>query len=163
MFSITNAAVRAQLAPAAWGQDAVTNASNILVFAVPNVIGPADVDAFVQLTATTRGVAVDSLKGYADMMKGSVASRTPEQNKAWAAKQAYIALGVALSAAATEGIDSTPMEGFDPAKFDEILGLSKLGYSSVVMMALGTRAATDQYAALKKVRVSKDQLVVEVK
>lgn len=162
-FVVTNPEVRAKLRAAAWNQSQLTDASQIIVFAVPNALSAADADALLELTAKTRGVALESLKGYSDMLKGSISSRTPEQNKEWAARQAYIALGVALSAAAVEGIDSTPMEGFDPKQFDEILGLSKLGWSSVVTLALGTRSSQDGYAKLAKVRFPKEKLVVEVK
>ena len=163
VFLVNDPAVRAKLRAAAWGQSPFTDASSVLVFAARTDIGPAAVDEFIALTAKTRGITIESLKSYDDMIKGSVASRSPEQNTQWAARQAYIALGVALSAAAVEGIDSTPMEGFDPKQFDEILSLAKLDLTSVVCLALGTRSTEDAYAKLKKVRPAKEQIVTEVK
>ncbi|MBL7712960.1 MAG: NAD(P)H-dependent oxidoreductase, partial [Chitinophagaceae bacterium] len=56
-------------------------------------------------------------------------------------------------AAANEQVDATPMEGFNPAALDEILGLEAKGLGSVAIMALGYRdAANDYLLGAKKVR-----------
>jgi nitroreductase len=71
---------------------------------------------------------------------------------------------VALAAAAEGRVDSTPMEGFDPAKLDEILGLRARGLRSVVIMPLGYRQeAGDWLAGLTKVRRPTAQFLTEVK
>jgi hypothetical protein len=44
------------------------------------------------------------------------------------------------------------MEGFVPAKFDEILGLEKEGRTAAVLCPVGYRSADDRYAGLPKVR-----------
>lgn len=85
-----------------------------------------------------------------------------EQRLAWAAKQAYIALGVLLSAAADMEIDACPMEGFQPGKFDEILGLKELGLTSVVIAPIGYRADTDVYSKMAKVRRPTDELFIHI-
>ena len=151
---------REKLKAAAWGQGQITDASEFLVFAVSTNYGEKDVDAFIQQTATTRNMSVETLVEYASMIKGSVASRTPEQLITWHTNQAYIALGVLLTAAAIENIDASPMEGFDAKQFDEILGLAALNLKSVVVVALGYRSSDDNFAGLAKVRVSKDNLVI---
>ena len=97
------------------------------------------------------------------MLKGTIASRTPEELANWATKQAYIALGVLVTTAATMGIDVGPMEGFDPKKFDEILGLEKIGLESKVIAAVGFRAEDDAAAKYAKVRYPKDKVVIEIK
>jgi nitroreductase len=52
-----------------------------------------------------------------------------------------------------EKIDSTPMEGFDPVKIDELLGLAETGRTAVLLLALGFRdAEKDSLANLPKVR-----------
>jgi nitroreductase len=87
------------------------------------------------------------------MVKGTVNSLTEEQKITWAQKQAYIGLGFALVAAATEEVDSTPMEGFAPSKVDEVLGLNEMGLKSCVILTLGYRDSNNDYlASLKKVR-----------
>ncbi len=153
--------VRAQLKAVAWGQPQITDASELFVFAVKTDLSDTNVDEFINLTATTRGMPVESLAEYAGMIKGTVNSLSPEHKEAWASRQAYIGLGVLLATAALEEIDATPMEGFTTAKFDEILGLNKLNLKSVVVCTAGYRSESDTYANLAKVRVSKGDLVVE--
>ena len=69
------------------------------------------------------------------------------------AKQAYIALGLAVAAAAEQKVDATPMEGFDNAKMDEIPGLGKFGLKSVAILPIGYRDEDrDWLVNLKKVR-----------
>ena len=162
IINIKNPEIRAKLRAAGYNQPQITDASQFLVFTVPTNLGEKDVDAFIQLTAETRGASLDSLKDYSDMLKKGIAGRTPEQNIVWAAKQAYIALGVLLTSAAIEKIDASPMEGFDPKQFDEILGLKEYGLTSVVIAALGFRSPEDKYTKLAKVRLAKEDLFIEV-
>jgi len=89
--------------------------------------------------------------------------RAAEDNFQWAARQAYIGLGTALIAAAAEQVDSTPMEGFDAAQVDRILGLSEKGLRSVVLLSLGYRdEEQDWLAPLKKVRLPVEEFALEV-
>lgn len=85
-------------------------------------------------------------------------SATPESQFAWASKQTYIALGQLLLAAATLGIDSTPIEGFDANKMDEILGLKAQGLKSIVVAALGYHHPNDVNAIRPKSRLARDQI-----
>ena len=72
-------------------------------------------------------------------------------------------MGTALIAAAQEQVDSTPMEGFDPAKVDDILNLREKGLRSVVMLPLGYRADEgDWLVDLKKVRPARAQFITEL-
>ena len=71
------------------------------------------------------------------MILSTYPPREAEVNYQHAARQAYIGLGTALIAAAEESIDCTPMEGFDPEKVDEILGLKERGLRSVILLPLG--------------------------
>jgi len=89
-------------------------------------------------------------------------NKTPEQARVWADKQAYLALGFSLVAAAAEEVDATPMEGFAPDAVDEILGLKALGLHSAVALTLGFRdAANDYLVNAKKVRRTTDKLVIK--
>jgi nitroreductase len=161
---VTDTVVRTKLREAAWGQSQITDAGALIVFCVRKNIDDALVDSYMQSIATTRSVPLDTLKGFADSIKGSLKSRpTPESAREWATRQVYIALGVLLTTAAHLDIDACPMEGFDPKKFDDILGLAALGLESRVLAAVGFRSADDKAAAMKKVRFSKEDVVVEVK
>ena len=135
---------------------------NQITFEVAGIqnIDDAFVDKYVAFTAETRGVTVESLKGFADMMKGAVIARPPEARNEWSTRQVYLALGVLLAAAASEGIDAGPMEGFDPEKYDEILELKTKGLKSVLIMPIGYRANDDMFAELKKVRKEVSESVI---
>ncbi|HEX8994087.1 MAG TPA: NAD(P)H-dependent oxidoreductase [Candidatus Paceibacterota bacterium] len=154
---VTDPAVRMKLREASWGQAQVTDASHFIVLAAQT---PDDalVDSYVANIAMSRGVNVDSLAGLAQMIKGMLAGMSAEQRLQWAQKQVYIALGVILTVAAMLGVDSCPMEGFDPAKYDEILNLPEQGLHATVVCALGSRAAEE--TTLSKIRLPMDVVVV---
>ena len=159
---VTNPEVRKKLREVGYNQLKITEASHLIVFTVEKNIDEKLADKFIESISKIRGVNIADLKGYADMIKGSIASRTPEQNVEWATRQVYIALGVLITSAAIQGIDVGPMEGFDPKKFDEILGLEKMGLESKVIAAVGFRASDDPSASYKKVRYSQDEIVIRV-
>ena len=157
---ITDPKLREVLKPLAWGQPQVTEASHFVVFARKTTMSEEDVAKFVNLTTDSRGMPRGSLQSYYDMMVGDLI-KGPRHAwvKEWAARQTYIALGNLLTAAALLGIDACPMEGLDPAKYDEVLGLSAKGYATVCACALGYRAAADKYATTKKVRFPAAELI----
>jgi len=156
VFVVENPEVRAQLKEKSWGQTQITDASHLFVFAAQKTLTATHIDALVALTAQTRGLAESDLQGYGDFMKNSTAHLTEEQQLAWNTKQAYIALGFLLDEAARLEIDATPMEGFDPAGYNEILGLTD--YSAVVVAPVGYRSSEDQLQHAAKVRKSKEEL-----
>ena len=117
----------------------------------------------VNNTANNRNLPAEALDGYFNMVKANNDSLTETQRAIGASRQAYIALATALVAAAFEEVDASPMEGFNPAMVDELLGLKEKGLQSVVLLALGYRnEATDHLIKAKKVRKSKAQLFVEI-
>jgi len=153
---VSNKEVKQQLQAAAYGQVQVGNSSHVLVFCVPIQITEANVQNFINHVASVRSIPVNVLDGYKDMILGLTNSFTLEQQQNWAAKQAYLALGTALAAAAEQKIDACPMEGFDAAQFDKILGLEVLGLKPVVIMPIGFRAENDVTAHFIKVRKPKE-------
>jgi nitroreductase len=160
---ITDPAMRAKLLPASYSQPQITNASHLVVFAAKKNFGEADVDAFIKHTAATRGVPVESLTPFRDMLVGGIVRAQDEQARdAWARNQAYIALGNLLTSAALLGIDACPMEGFDRAQYDEILGLKEQGYASAVIATLGYRTSNDKYADAAKVRFPREQIFAHI-
>ena len=160
---VTNPEVKAQLSAAAYCQSQIVDGSHVLVFAAWDNYTAERIDAVVANLETERGGKSDAVTGYYDNLKAQYLPRTAEVNYEHAARQAYIAFGLALTAAAFEAVDSTPMEGFDPAKVDEILGLREKGLRSVTIMPLGYRAeAGDWLNGAKKVRKPMDELVTLV-
>ena len=157
---IADPAKRAALLPHAWGQRQVVDASHLIVFAARTALTRADVEQFIARTAQVRGVPVEALNGYRDMMIGDLVEG-PRSGSVpqWAARQAYIALGNLLTSAALLGVDTCPLEGLVPAEFDRILGLTDTGYVTVVACALGYRAVGDKYASAPKVRLDASELV----
>ncbi|MFZ2253309.1 MAG: NAD(P)H-dependent oxidoreductase [Minisyncoccia bacterium] len=162
LVEVKDVALRAKLKDdASYGQAQVTDASHLFVVAVRTDMDETFVDEFVARTADIRGVDIAALKGFRDMMVGDIVSRTPENKFAWAGRQAYIALGAMIETAALLGIDAGPMEGFNPSKVDEILGLSEKNLHAVGYLALGYRG-DDSYSKSAKVRVSYDNFVIVV-
>lgn len=152
--------LKLRLQAAAYNQEQVGTASEVLVFCIPTSITSADVDQYIALVASERGLTVEDLAGFKQMIASTVLELTAEQQQQWSAKQAYISLGTALATAAQERIDSCPMEGFDTAQFDEILELEKQGLKSLVIMPLGYRSSDDATANYKKVRKATDVLYI---
>jgi nitroreductase len=160
---VTDPAMRARLLPASYGQPQISAASHLVVFASKNNFNEADVDAHIRHTAAVRGVPVETLAPYRDMLVGGIVKAQDEAARnAWARNQAYIALGNLLTSAALLGIDACPMEGFDRAQYDEILGLKAMGYSSGVIATLGYRSSADKYSDALKVRFPREQVVTRV-
>jgi nitroreductase len=160
---VTDPAVRAKLLPASYGQAQITDASHLVVFAAKKNFSEVDVDAFINHTAATRGVAVESLAPFRGMLVGGIVQAMDEPARdAWARNQTYIALGNLLTSAALLGVDACPMEGFDRAQYDDLLGLKAQGYATAVIATLGYRTAADRYANAPKVRFSKEQIFAHV-
>jgi nitroreductase len=160
---VTDPAVRAKLIPASYGQEKVSTASHLVVFAAKNNFGEADVDAHLQNVAKTQGVPIEALAPLRGMLVGGIVKAQDETARnAWARNQTYIALGNVLTSAALLGIDACPMEGFDRAQYDEILGLKAKGFAAAVIATLGYRSATDKYASAPKVRFPKEQIFDQV-
>jgi nitroreductase/dihydropteridine reductase len=159
---IEDAATREKLRAAAYGQPQITDASQLIVFAAETGIDEAFGKSYIDNIALVRKTPRENLAGLEGMVLGAINSRTPENRLLWAQRQAYIALGVLISATAELDIDSCPMEGFDPAQFDEILGLKEKGLTATVIATIGYRAEDDPYSQLAKVRRPKDEFFIHI-
>ncbi|NEP19214.1 MAG: NAD(P)H-dependent oxidoreductase [Leptolyngbya sp. SIO4C1] len=156
-FVVRDPQLRQQFQQYAWDQSQVVEASHLVVFAYKRGINASDVDRYIQRVASVRQTPIEDLQGFSDMIKGYI-DRVSDID-AWSARQTYIALGMFLSAAAMLGIDACPMEGFDPDKVDQALGLPEQGYASVALCAAGYRSEEDKYADLAKVRFPAEQVI----
>jgi nitroreductase len=156
-------AMRETLRPASWNQRQVTECSHYVIFAQKTGLDESYVDKFIQLVASTRGVGLETLSGLRKGILGDVVhGERSRYIREWAARQCYIALGNFMTSAAVLGIDTCPMEGFEPVKYDDILGLGKLGLTATVACAAGYRNPGDRFAQAKKVRFSRTEIIQDI-
>lgn len=161
---VTNEPLKKKIREIAWNQSVVTDSSHLLVFAAWDTYTPERINESFDIVNNVRGFTNEGWENYRNLLLTTYPSRDPEINYNHAAKQAYIALGMAMIAAAEEHVDCTPMEGFDPNALDEILNLRSQGLRSVVILPLGYRDASgDWLVNLKKVRKSREKFIIEVK
>jgi nitroreductase/dihydropteridine reductase len=157
---ITNSELREKIKAVANNQTQVTDCSHLVIFAAWDNYTTQRINDAFDMTETVRNFKNDAGVAYRQMLLTNYPARDPEVNFTHAAKQAYIGLGTALIAAAEVGVDSTPMEGFNPKALDEILNLKDKGLRSVVMLTLGYRKEDEDWLVkLKKVRRPKEKFI----
>lgn len=162
LFLIKDEAIRQELANDSFNKQ-IVESSHLLAFAAFDSISQERINDLIRLMAETRGIAESALADFKSTISSYLLARTDEENFIWSTRQAYIALGTALIAAANLQVDTTPMEGFNGDKLDELLNLKEKGLKSVVLLSLGYRDAENDYLVnQKKVRLPKDELVTEV-
>jgi len=160
---ITNAAIKAKIREIAWDQSVVTDCSHLLVFAAWDTYTAERINKVFDHTNTIRGKKNEGWENYRQMLLGMYPQRDAKTNFNHAAKQAYIAFSQAIAAAAFEGVDCTPMEGFNPKALDEILDLKTKNLKSCVILPVGYRdAENDWLVNLTKVRKSREDLVTVI-
>ena len=156
---VEDSALRQKLRGASFNQPQITDASHLVVFARRTQLGQQEVDQYIDRIASVRGSEKAALADFRSMLLG-FAQRPGFDVNLWAGKQVYIALGVLLTSAAMLGIDSCPMEGFDPAQYDQILGLTDQGLAAQVVATVGYRASDDPFASMKKVRFHDSDVII---
>lgn len=154
---VQDAELREQLVAHSWRQRQVADCSHLVVMAVKKAYSLDDLDAFITRMAEVRGGTAEALAGFRKMVAGTQAQGY--MTKEWAKMQAYIALGQFMTSCALLGIDTCPMEGFVPAKYDELLGLEAQGLTTAVLCPAGYRHADDRYASLPKVRFTNADVI----
>mgnify|MGYP001058029431 CR=1 FL=1 len=160
---VTDLEVRRKLTPVSWGQKQVEDCSHLVVFTVKEKVDEAHVQSFINQMGKVRGVDPATFAGYQKMIVSDVVTGARSQVAfEWAGRQAYIALGNFMTACALVGVDTCPMEGIDPAKYDEILGLTGSGWKTVVACPAGHRASDDKYATEKKVRFDRSTVIKHI-
>lgn len=159
LLVIANQDLKARLGEGSFNPQ-IRDSSHLIVFAAFDKMTTAHIDSYISHIATERGIPEEGLADFKNALHQMVSSRTDEEIATWAARQAYIALGTALVAAAELRIDATPMEGFDASRFDEVLELKEKGLKSVVILALGYRHEEDMFSGFKKVRLPKEEFAV---
>jgi nitroreductase len=160
---VKNQAIKEAIRPVAWNQSMITDCSHLLVFAAWDTYTEERINKMFDLTNEVRGFKNEGWENYRKMLLGAYPQKDAEENFNHAAKQVYIAFSAAIIAAAFEGVDSTPIEGFDPDAVDKILGLREKGLRSCVLFPIGYRNADNDWLVnLKKVRKSTEDLVTVI-
>ena len=160
VFVITNKDTKASIKEIAWNQSQVTDCSHLLVFAAWDNYTADRINYMFDLTNEIRGFKNEGWENYRQMLLDGYPKRDAETNFEHAARQTYIAFMAAIAQAAYEGLDSTPMEGFDPDALDKILGLREKGLRSTLLLPIGYKDADkDWLVNLVKVRKPMDKLV----
>jgi nitroreductase / dihydropteridine reductase len=163
IFDISNQELKDKIKVIANNQSVVSDCSHLLVFTAWDNYTAERINTAFDLTNSTRGFTNEGWENYRKMLLSMYIPRPAEVNFNHAARQAYIAFGVAIVAAASEQVDSTPMEGFDAKALDELLGLKEKGLKSVVLLPLGYRdTEKDWLVNLKKVRRDMADLVTQL-
>lgn len=160
---ITNQEVKEKIKPIAWNQSVITDCSHLLVFAAWDTYTEERINKMFDLTNEIRGFKNEGWENYRQLLLSSYPQKDTEENFNHAAKQAYIAFSQSITAAAFEGVDTTPIEGFNPNAADEILGLREKGLRSVVLLPVGYRNESEDWLVnLVKVRKSTEDLVTVI-
>lgn len=164
IFSITNKEIKEKISPIALNQPQITESSHLLVFTAWDNMADQRIQDVYDYTNTERALPLDTTADVVSGLKQLFSTFTEEQQHHHASKQAHIAFGLAIAAAAELGVDATPMEGFDKDQLDEFLNLKSKGLKSTTLLALGRRAPqNDWLIKLKKVRQPKETFITEIK
>lgn len=155
---VQDPSIREQLMAASWGQRQLVDASHVVVFAMMSPVSAEHVQRYIDRIVEVRGVSLESLEKFKQTLLSAVSRGTDD----WHARQAYIAMGNFMTAAAMMGIDTCPMEGLNAARYDQILGFDKQGLKTVAACPAGYRADDDKYAVTPKVRFRVEEVIVRI-
>lgn len=154
---ISDEATKEKLPAISWNQSQPRDCSHMVVFAARESLDAEYVDGYMQHTIKVRGLPPDSMSGYRNILVSTI--ERMESHLEWNTRQVYIALGQLMVAAAMLEIDTCAMEGIQYDAYDELLGLKKLGYRTVVGCAVGYRHPEDLQASAAKVRFDADTII----
>ncbi|WP_233897362.1 NAD(P)H-dependent oxidoreductase [Tenacibaculum piscium] len=162
MVVIQNKEIQQQLVAHSWNQQQILQASHVLVLCIPKEYSLTDIDAYFSYVKKVRNTPDAILSPFKKILRETIGTKTQEELRNWNKNQAYIALGNLMTVAANQQIDSCPMEGFIPEKYDEVLGLDKHNLTSVLVLPVGFRAEDDYMKDLKKVRKNIEDIIIEM-
>jgi nitroreductase len=158
-YIVKNEEVRERLKAHSWGQSQVTDASHFIVFTARTGLASPDIENWIGRLASVQGTPLEVLAPLKGIIEGFVAAMPEENHPAWNARQLYIALGQFMAVASLLGVDTCPMEGMNPAGYDEVLGLEGSGYTTVVACAVGYRSASDAAGERAKARYEASEVI----
>lgn len=162
LIVVQNKKVQEKLMKASYNQKQVSTASHVLVICIENKIGKDFIENYFKTVQDVRRTPDEVLHPFKESLIGDFEQKPVDEVKIWATHQAYLVLGTLLTVCAVEEIDSCPMEGFEPQRYNEILELQKYGLEAVLSLPVGYRAEDDLFASLKKVRRPLEETIIEL-
>ena len=159
---LKNKEIQEQLVAHSWNQPQILQASHLLVICVKDTYTTEEVTNYFNLTQKIRNTPDEIINPFKEFLTAEIASKTQEELFLWNKNQAYIALGNLMTVCADQKIDSCPMEGFNPEKYDEILDLKSKNLKSVLVLPVGFRAEDDYMKDLAKVRKNLTESIIEI-
>jgi nitroreductase len=159
---IKNKKIQEKLVPFSWNQQQILQASHLLVICIKDNYTTKEVENYFNLVQKIRNTPDEVINPFKKFLTAEIAKKTQEELYVSNKNQAYIALGNLLTVCASQEIDSCPMEGFTPDKYDEILDLTKDNLKSVLVLPVGFRASDDYMKDLTKVRKNISDSIIEI-
>jgi nitroreductase len=162
LIVLSNQEIKDSLLTHSYNQAQVTDCSHLLIICIKTNVDGNYVDEKFDLEKEVRNVSEETIGGFRNFLKNTINNKPEDEIENSSINQAYIALGNLMTVCAFEEIDSCPMEGFNSAKYDEILNLKELNLKSVLLLPVGFRAKDDMMSLLKKVRIPIEESVIEI-
>jgi nitroreductase/dihydropteridine reductase len=162
MVIVHDKKVQAKLVECSFNQQQVGSASHVLVVCIEREINKEFIENYFNYVQKIRATPNEVLTPFKDFLIDDFKNKHIDDIASWATNQAFLAMGTLLTVSATEAIDACPMEGFEPDKYDKILGLDKLNLRSVLVLPVGFRAKDDKFSEFKKVRRPLSDVIIEL-
>lgn len=162
LFVVKEDKTKEALFPHTYYQQQTTTCSHLLGICIDTSFNQDSIDAYFDLEKRTRGTSEEVIGKFRKELKDLYSKWDPSKIEASSIFQAYIALGNLMTVCAHEKIDCCPMEGFIPAKVDEVLGLKNHNLRSVLLLPVGYRAKDDIMNNMKKVRKQLSEVIIEI-
>lgn len=159
---LQNKKLQKELETHSYFQKQVATASHVLIFCIETNIDAEFITNKFELEKKIRNTPEKIVRPFRENLIAAFHKMNHNERENWAIKQVYLAMGSLLHTCAIEKIDACPMEGFAAEKYDELLGLSKKGLKSILVLPIGIRADDDFFASFKKVRRPLEEVIIEL-
>jgi hypothetical protein len=163
LIVISNQEIKNNLLESSFNQKQVIQCSHLFVICIETDIDESYIELYFKRVVDIRKTSAKVLESFKNSIINEFNDMSNTSIINWSKNQAYLALGNLMTVCAVEGIDSCPMEGFVPEKYNEILDLKSKNLKSVLVMPVGFRSVDDQFSSFKKVRKDINDNTIELK
>ena len=163
LIVISNQKIKNSLLESSMNQQQVIQCSHLLIICIESNINKSYIESYFKRVIDIRKTDPIVLESFKESIINEFNDMSNTSIINWSINQAYLALGNLMTVCSVEGIDSCPMEGFLPEKYDEILDLKSKNLKSVLVMPVGYRSVNDQFSSFKKVRKDINDNTIEIK